>query len=164
MLYTIEQKVDLALQFIASSDVKEMTVLKHKAAEMLRNGTAQIDQPVSVDDVIIDLLKEVGIPINLSGFRAINAALKLCLADSDYLSAITKQLYPDVASELNTTKTRVERTIRFAIEAGMDRCSYDDIVRVFGNTVHPQRGKLTNSEFLSACTYEIQRRMKMFNN
>lgn len=40
----------------------------------------------------------------------------MAIEDPEIINAVTKQLYPNVAKEYNTTSSRVERAIRHAIE------------------------------------------------
>ncbi|HYE12599.1 MAG TPA: sporulation initiation factor Spo0A C-terminal domain-containing protein, partial [Patescibacteria group bacterium] len=67
----------------------------------------------------------------------------------DILSAVTKELYPAIAKKNNTTPTRVERAIRHAIEVAWNRGEIDTINGLFGYTVHNNKGKPTNSEFIA---------------
>ena len=67
----------------------------------------------------------------------------------DYLSAVTKELYPAVASKNHTTPSRVERAIRHAIEIAWNRGRLETIEGLFGYTVKTDKGKPTNSEFIA---------------
>ena len=64
----------------------------------------------------------------------------------DILNAITKELYPSIAKKNNTTP---ERAIRHAIEVAWNRGEIDTINGLFGYTVHNNKGKPTNSEFIA---------------
>ena len=67
----------------------------------------------------------------------------------ELLGAVTKELYPSIAKEFNTTPSRVERAIRHAIEVAWSRGKVDTINQLFGYTVHTTKGKPTNSEFIA---------------
>ena len=67
----------------------------------------------------------------------------------EYINAVTKRLYPDIAQRDNATPSRVERAIRHAIEVAWDRGDVDTLNRYFGYTIHNMRGKPTNSEFIA---------------
>ena len=73
----------------------------------------------------------------------------MAVEDPDIINAVTKQLYPNVAKEYNTTSSRVERAIRHAIEVAWDRGDVDVLNSYFGYTIHNTRGKPTNSEFIA---------------
>ena len=73
----------------------------------------------------------------------------MVVEDMDFLGAITKELYPTIASKYNTTASRVERAIRHAIEVAWTRGRIDTINQLFGYTVNNAKGKPTNSEFIA---------------
>lgn len=76
-------------------------------------------------------------------------AIGMVVENIEYLSAVTKELYPNIAQKFNTTPSRVERAIRHAIEVAWSRGKMDTINRLFGYTVHNGKGKPTNSEFIA---------------
>ena len=67
--------------------------------------------------------------------------------EPEYINAVTKRLYPEIAKKNGTTASRVERAIRHAIEVAWDRGDVDTLNSYFGYTIHNLRGKPTNSEF-----------------
>ena len=73
----------------------------------------------------------------------------MVIEDSDIINAVTKILYPSVAKKYATTSSRVERAIRHAIEVAWDRGDIDVLNSYFGYTIHNNRGKPTNSEFIA---------------
>ena len=76
-------------------------------------------------------------------------AILLTAADPDYINAVTKRLYPQIAKQNGTTASRVERAIRHAIEVAWDRGDVEVLNSYFGYTIHNLRGKPTNSEFIA---------------
>lgn len=58
-------------------------------------------------------------------------------------------LYPMVAAKYGGTIQRVERVMRHAIETAWNRGDMDMVIRVFGSSIDPARGKPTVSEFVS---------------
>ncbi len=83
---------------------------------------------------------EEGIGLANKGYRYIFDAIELVLSDPDILNALTKELYPSVASKNNSTPCAVERAIRISI-----------------NKAWPQNAekKPTNGEFLALLSYKI---------
>ena len=162
-MFTLEQKVDLILRYIATTDKAQRTKLKKLVVQALESDAdAVASARVIPDDVdmIFDLLKELGMPPHLLGYGYTICAIKLAMDDHTYLRQITDRLYPEIASRYNTTPSRVERAMRHAIECVFDRGDMKQITRVFGNTMSIKRGKLTNREFISFCVYEIERRIR----
>lgn len=78
----------------------------------------------------------------------------------EIINAVTKQLYPSVAKNYETTSSRVERAIRHAIEVAWDRGDVDVLNSYFGYTIHNGRGKPTNSEFIAMIADKLRLQMK----
>lgn len=95
------------------------------------------------------ILHDIGMPANLKGYKYVLDAIILTVQMPGLISAVTKELYPEVAQRHNTTASRVERAIRHAIEVTWDHIDGEALQRYFGNTVSSDRGKPTNSEFVA---------------
>lgn len=115
---------------------------------------------VGIEPIIRELLTELGTPAHIKGHRYIITALRLIVEDPDNIDAITKKLYPGIAAEQDTTKSRVERAVRHAIEVTWDRGDLSVLARYFGNTVSLNKGKPTNAEFLAQLANTIRHKMK----
>jgi len=98
---------------------------------------------------ISDLLKDMGIPASLRGYRYLRYAVEISVESPEYIDQLTTVLYPNIAARFKTTSSRVERSIRHAIEVGWDRGNVENQERLFGYTVSADRGKPTNGEFIS---------------
>ena len=84
---------------------------------------------------ITKIIHEIGIPAHIKGYLYLREAIFMVIEDMDFLGAITKELYPNIAIKFNTTPSRVERAIRHAIEVAWTRGKIDTINRLFGYTV-----------------------------
>ncbi len=98
---------------------------------------------------VTEILHQIGVPAHIKGYQFLRDAILLTMQDPDYINAVTKRLYPEIASRNNTTASRVERAIRHAIEVAWDRGDVDTLNSYFGYTIHNLRGKPTNSEFIA---------------
>lgn len=99
--------------------------------------------------IITFIIKELGVPANVKGYYYIRYAIDLIMNDISLVGKITKVLYPKIAEEFNTTPSRVERAMRHAIEIGWGRANLEIANKLFGYTVASDKGKPTNSEFIS---------------
>lgn len=91
-------------------------------------------------------LKHTGLRENLTGTQYMRAALRAYRPGMSF----TRELYPELAAAVGSTPSRVERAMRHAIESGFDRCGYDDqVLAMFGNTIDPNKGKPTVSEYIA---------------
>ncbi|MCI9263750.1 MAG: sporulation protein [Oscillospiraceae bacterium] len=64
---------------------------------------------------IFNLLNQLGITANYTGFFYSASAVEQCLVHREKLLMVTKVLYPNVAKQYKTTWTAVERNIRTVI-------------------------------------------------
>jgi len=101
---------------------------------------------------ITSIINVIGVPAHLKGYRYLRTAIGMVAADMDLLSAITKELYPAIAKQNNTTPSSVERAIRNAIDAAWNRGRFETLDRLFGYTVR----KPTNSEFISIISDKLR--------
>lgn len=105
--------------------------------------------PTSVDSdelTVTEILHQIGVPAHIKGYQFLRDAILLTMNEPEYINAVTKRLYPEIAKKNGTTASRVERAIRHAIEVGGD---VDTLNSYFGYTIHNLRGKPTNSEFIA---------------
>lgn len=71
---------------------------------------------LSADDFALFALQKSGVPMNLNGYSYLQGAIVMSIEDGNLLNSITKELYPRVGAAFQTTGSRVERSIRNAIE------------------------------------------------
>lgn len=112
---------------------------------------------------IHDILLSIGMPPNLLGYSYVLYATELILSNPDYMHAITKELYVEVARKYNSTPSRVERAIRHAIGTTWLHGNLDYINQIFINCIRPDKGTPTNSLFLSRIYYYLLGSMKPRN-
>lgn len=105
--------------------------------------------PVDLETEITNIIHEIGVPAHIKGYMYLREAITMVVNDMELLSAVTKELYPSIAKKYNTTASRVERAIRHAIEVAWGRGQIEAINKLFGYTVHNDKGKPTNSEFIA---------------
>ncbi|MBU3193796.1 sporulation transcription factor Spo0A [Clostridium algidicarnis] len=106
-------------------------------------------EPMDLEGEITNIIHEIGVPAHIKGYMYLRDAISMVVNDMELLSAVTKELYPSIAKKYNTTPSRVERAIRHAIEVAWGRGEIETINKIFGYTVHNQKGKPTNSEFIA---------------
>ena len=97
---------------------------------------------------VTKLLHGLGVPSHIKGYQYIREGVLLMYEKPDIVGAITKELYPEIASRYSTTVSRVERAIRHAIEVSWNRGDLDLMDEIFGHSVDYDRAKPTNSEFI----------------
>ena len=115
----------------------------------------------SLETEVTSVIHEIGIPAHIKGYQYLRDAIIMAINDMDILNSITKQLYPSIAKNYNTTPSRVERAIRHAIEVAWSRGKMDTIDKLFGYTVNNGKGKPTNSEFIALIADRLRLEMQV---
>ncbi len=124
--------------------------------ETLENRISDISCPYdesisNVSDIKISLtrlLHELGVPSHIKGYEYIRYGILTLYKNPSIIGGITKELYPEIAENFNTSVSRVERAIRHAIEVSWNRGNIDLMEEVFGHSVDYDKAKPTNSEFI----------------
>ena len=121
-------------------------VLKAAAMPVRQNTYTTSDS----DEInVTEIMHQLGVPAHIKGYQYLREAILMAMKNPDYINAVTKRLYPEIAQRDHATPSRVERAIRHAIEVAWDRGDVDTLNRYFGYTIHNMRGKPTNSEFIA---------------
>ena len=120
-----------------------------------RRGASNLEMQVT------DIIHQIGVPAHIKGYQYLRDAILMAIEDDSIINAITKRLYPAVAKKHGTTSSRVERAIRHAIEVAWDRGDVDVLTAYFGYTIHTERGKPTNSEFIAMISDKFRLQLKI---
>ncbi len=123
----------------------------------LADGADDIDNE---EDVVDSLLNEFGIPRNLDGRTYIETAVNLRMSGIVKKEDGVLYLYQKTARKHETTRTRVEKAIRYALERAFNCGDAEVVERYFGNTVSMKTGKATNKQFIETIVAVIERRRK----
>jgi two-component system response regulator (stage 0 sporulation protein A) len=133
-----------------TGNVKFISEKKNEFRDLLINTPTASSAPTqSLEAEITNIIHEIGVPAHIKGYLYLREAISMVVENIEMLSAVTKELYPSIAKKFNTTPSRVERAIRHAIEVAWSRGKVDTINNLFGYTVHNDKGKPTNSEFIA---------------
>lgn len=98
---------------------------------------------------IFELLNRLGVPANLVGREYLETGVLMMMQDQTTIYMITKRLYPAIAKQYGSTDSSVFHSISRAIETAWNRGATDEQEQCFGYTVSSQKGKPTNSEFMT---------------
>lgn len=140
-----------------SSDETKRTVSIMDTTEIKVNRS----EPIDLESEITSIIHEIGVPAHIKGYMYLREAISMVVNDIELLSAVTKELYPSIAKKYNTTASRVERAIRHAIEVAWSRGQVDTINKLFGYTIHNDKGKPTNSEFIAMVADKLRLKNKV---
>lgn len=119
-----------------------------------------INNDSNIEIKITQILHQIGVPAHIKGYHYLRSSIMMSIDNPDIINSVTKQLYPSVADNFETTPSRVERAIRHAIEVAWDRGDIDILNSYFGYTIHNSRGKPTNSEFIAMISDKLRLQLK----
>ena len=109
-----------------------------------------------LERTVTEIIHEIGVPAHIKGYQYLRSSILMAVRDMDVLNSITKQLYPEIAKQYDTTSSRVERAIRHAIEVAWGRGNIDMIEELFGYIINSGGDKPTNSEFIALIADKIR--------
>lgn len=141
-------------------EVKQASVIKydsHLESKSYQRSTS----PENLEVEVTSVMHEIGVPAHIKGYQYLREGIMMVVKDLDIINSITKQLYPSIAKQFNTTPSRVERAIRHAIEVAWSRGQVDAIDSLFGYTVNMRKGKPTNSEFIAMIADKLRLELKV---
>ena len=104
---------------------------------------------------ITEIIRLAGIPAHIMGYNYLRTAVMKCTLDMD-IFPITKKLYPQLATEFETTSQKVECAIRHAIDVGWSRSEEKTMKNIFGYSFHSKKSKPTNREFIAMVADNIK--------
>lgn len=138
-------------------EIQEMQIIKPSGK--LDNDNKALRRSLEIN--VTNMIHMVGVPANIKGYQYLRDAIILAICENDLIGAVTKQLYPRVAANHNTSASRVERAIRHAIEVACIRGNEEALYRLFGYTVSNSKGKPTNSEFIAMIADKLRLEMEV---
>lgn len=155
----LEMQVEALMKLCTACDEKTREDARQEIRILLQGRNPEAGIPDS-EDILRQVLLELGAPDHLLGHPYVVQAVLLVLYDQMYINNITFGLYPQLAARFDTTAARVERAIRHLIEVTWARGDLDVLARYFGNTVSPDKGKPTNGEFIARLANIVRQKMK----
>ena len=103
----------------------------------------------SLDERITSIFLSIGIPAHTKGYQFLKEAIKLVIKKPEIINSITKQLYPSIARNFETSPSKVERAIRHAIEVAWNRGRIENLNTIFGYNIYTKNDKPTNGDFIA---------------
>lgn len=153
---TVAQAIDKGASCFIPKPCELPSLIDRIRQTAFENSAAPIDPASLIAREATTLLYTLGMPAHMKGYRCVRAAIILAAQDISAIDSMTKRLYPEVARQLGTTPSRVERSMRSAIESAWNRTDLDILQRCFGYTISSARGKPTNGEFIALLADRIR--------
>lgn len=163
----LEEVVTARINDIVGMKVKNATPLeveveRYDEIEEVYEDTLMIIDEIGLESNIGHILMAFGIRAHLKGYKYLKTAIVMTIINEHVTSAMTRELYPQIARRFNTTDTSVERDMRHAIETAWSSAPVKHKKAYFGNQylkLHADR-KPTNSLFINTIAEKLRQNLK----
>ena len=155
----LEKQVAVLVRLCTAEKETERRRAKEELRGLLK-ATAETAVSADPEDMIREVLLELGAPDHLAGHPYLVQGILLVMEDRNYMNNVMYGLYPRLAELFDSTPSRIERSIRHVIEVAWNRGDLDVLEKYFGNTVSASKGKPTNSEFIARVANIVRQRRK----
>lgn len=105
---------------ISKDDVKNLEKISNEINQLLKDEKSS-DENTSIELDVKKVLEDFGISKSIKGYKYLYSAIILRLSEGNTTAKFTKDLYPKIAKEFNSTPSKVERTIRYAIQMSYEK-------------------------------------------
>lgn len=140
---------ELMLMLEVGEKVNPTESVTEKSPASVSKHQTSIEDQKAIEKRLYDLLKELGVRSNILGYKYVQKAILLVMEDPKLVQDIVKGLYFKIADEFGTTSSRVERSIRHAVETACEIGNTDKMEEIFGYMYSSEKGKPTNSAFIA---------------
>lgn len=120
--------------------------------KMPEPDNVEVQKENSLENKVVWLLRNIGVPIKMVGYKYLRDAIMIAVKDPDALMSITKNVYPDIAGIHGTSSGNVERNIRYVIETAWNRIKEGQVSVTTREVFKNLERKPTNSEFILLCS------------
>ena len=127
---------------------------------VMNSKTSPEDVSQDTEQLIVGLLRDLGVPVRMVGYKYLRDAILIAVNDTDSLMSVTKNIYPEIALKHGTSSGNVERNIRYVIESTWIRHSESKTDNTMSDLFKGITKKPTNSEFILICSEWIHYQMK----
>lgn len=152
----LEKKVNALCRMVLAKEDAAWDQARGELEQLMKQPANHQDSDATTA-LIFKALRELGVPSGILGHKYLVQAVHLAMENPDIIHNTTNDggLYPAVAEMNGTTPGRVERAIRHGIESGWLRTDQEVLMRYFGGTVHPDKGKPTNREYIGTLAQHL---------
>jgi len=143
--------------------IRQLNVFSGKGSESIKLKADKslgvlIDQDIEFQ--VTQIMLDLGFPAHINGYNFLRTAVILSINEPNFIKNITRNLYPKIALGFETTPSRVERSIRHAIEVAWGRGNASIFQKVLGYSAEEGNPKPTNSEFIAMLSDKLRLQTK----
>lgn len=112
--------------------------------------------PVNFEMIVAKVVRDIGIPANISGYYCLIDAVKITVVDKLAVSDMTAKIYIPLANRYGTTAKKVSSSITRAIQIGWDRCDLATLEKCFGSRAFNARQFPENQEVVTVLAERVR--------
>ena len=114
------------------------------------------DKNLQAEKIANRMLGEFSISASTKGFRYLRDAIVLVAQNPSLMENVTGVLYVQIASFHNSTPSRVERVIRYAVETGFQKTDTKILCNYFPSFMKSTFLTPSNSHFIAVMSEEVR--------
>lgn len=127
----------------------------------IENDSIDNNSDMDLEIEVTNIIQNLGIPAHIKGYCYLRESIILSVNDIDALDGVTKMLYPSIARKFKTTSSRVERSIKHAIEVCWSRGNLEFINSLCCYSAFSKGNYIpTNSEFIAIISDKLRLNLK----
>ncbi len=133
-----------------------MNKVNNELGSYVKGEIAESSPTRDIENKAVFLLRQLGVPVKMVGYKYLKDALEIALDDPEALMSVTKNIYPEIANRHDSSAGNVERNIRYVIEATWARQDESESTAMIEKVFQDTNKKPTNSEFILICSEWIK--------
>ncbi|MEI6603029.1 MAG: sporulation transcription factor Spo0A [Clostridia bacterium] len=158
--YFVIKPFEIEVLFTRLRQLRDFSGSSEKIVKLKNENSLGVVLDNDIEFLVTQILLDLGFPAHINGYNFLRDAIIISLEDFNFVSNITKNLYPKVALQYQTTPSRVERSIRHAIEVAWTRGDAQKFDKILGYSLVDGRPKPTNSEFIAMVSDKLRLQSK----
>lgn len=159
--HMICQALQKGAGYFMAKPCSEKALLERICMLMQAVETEEDDADLDAEALIWEEMKKLGVPPACKGFDMACAMLLLAVKDPEVLNAIGERVYRPFLRGENDTVKRIERELRYLIDATWDNGDWEYQQKLFGNTIRKEKLAPTNGTFLAVLSRHVRMELRL---
>ncbi|MPN58222.1 Stage 0 sporulation protein A [bioreactor metagenome] len=112
-----------------------------------------------MDKKVTRILRDLSVPANIIGYEYLKTAILLCLENKSLIHQVTKGIYSNIAQLYDTTPSKVECAIRYAVKISLSNTKPETLKQYIGlneNASQKSSSMVANSKYIAAIVEAIK--------
>jgi two-component system response regulator (stage 0 sporulation protein A) len=115
----------------------------------------------SLEQIITDLIKKMGISPNIAGYHYLRDAVMLSIGNTTMFNTVPKHIYKNIADKYNTTTRNVGRAIKGAVDSAFKKSQKSGQDSKSTVTAYSGKGKPVTAQVIAMLVSKARLEMKI---